>query len=46
MLSFATVGVSCLNLSYQRTVVEERGVEDLEEDPPWSASGAGTVGAG
>lgn len=46
MLSFATVGVSCLSLSYQETVVEERGAEGLEEGPPWSAAGAGTLGAG
>lgn len=46
MLSIATLGVSCLNLPYQRTEVEARGAEGLEEGPPWSAAGAGTLGAG
>lgn len=46
MLSNATIGVSCLNSSYQRTAAEVQGAEGLEEDPPWSATGAGTLGAG
>lgn len=46
MLSNATIGVNCLNSSYQRTGVEVQGAEGLEEGLPWSAAGAGTLGAG